>query len=91
MVVISLGSGNGARHELIPGLPFKDSDDVMRMLQVLALRDGGDWYDLTHRQLAIPTYSSFRRVGRKGFEASVRTPSPQPSPARGEGARESVA
>lgn len=39
---------------LIPGLPFKDSDDVMRMLQVLAWRDGGDWYDLTQHRLNPP-------------------------------------
>ena len=39
---------------VIPGLPFKDSDDVMRMLQVLAWWDGGDWYDLTQHRLNPP-------------------------------------
>jgi hypothetical protein len=39
---------------IIPGLPFKDADDVMRMLQVLTLRDGGDWFDLTQQRLNPP-------------------------------------
>ena len=41
-------------HPQVPGLPFKDSDDVMRMLQVLAWLDGGDWYDLTQHRLNPP-------------------------------------
>ena len=45
------GGGSG---QLIPGLPFKDSDDVMRMLQVLALHDGGGWYDLTQYRINPP-------------------------------------
>ena len=44
----------GSSGQLIPGLPFKDSDDVMRMLQVLALREGGGWYDLTQYRINPP-------------------------------------
>ena len=41
--------------QYLPGLPFHDPDDVMRMLQVLALYDGGDWYDLTQPRINPPT------------------------------------
>ena len=44
----------GSRGQLIPGLPFKDADDVLRMLQVLALHDGGGWYDLTQHRIDPP-------------------------------------
>jgi len=43
-----------AHHPLIPDLPLQDSDDVMRMLQVLTWRDGGDWYDLTQHRINPP-------------------------------------
>lgn len=39
---------------LIPGMPFKDGDDVLRMLQVLALYDGGSWFDLTQPRINPP-------------------------------------
>ena len=39
---------------LIPGMPFQDADDVMRMLQVLALYDGGSWFDLTQPRINPP-------------------------------------
>ena len=52
LAAISLGSVG--LDPLIPGLPFKDSDDVLRMLQVLAWRDGGDWHDLTQYRIDPP-------------------------------------
>lgn len=39
---------------LIEGLPFKDSDDALRMVQVLDLRDGAGWYDLRQHRLNPP-------------------------------------
>ena len=35
-------------------LTFRDTDDAMRMVQVLDLKDGADWYDLTQRRLNPP-------------------------------------
>ena len=39
---------------LISGMPFQDPDDVMRMLQALALYDGGSWFDLTQPRINPP-------------------------------------
>jgi hypothetical protein len=54
LVLAGLCLWGGARGQIIPGLPFHDSDDVLRMLQVLALRDGGGWYDLTQYRINPP-------------------------------------
>ncbi|NBC47839.1 MAG: hypothetical protein GVY22_07595, partial [Gammaproteobacteria bacterium] len=39
---------------IIDGLPFKDSDDIMRLLQVQQWLDAGAWYDLTQPRLNPP-------------------------------------
>lgn len=53
-VLVAISLLNVGNHPLIPDLPFQDSDDVMRMLQVLAWRDGGGWYDLTQYRINPP-------------------------------------
>lgn len=55
LVMAGLCLWGGSRGGFIPGQPFKDPDDVLRMLQVLALHDGGDWYDLTQPRINPPT------------------------------------
>jgi hypothetical protein len=35
-------------------LTLRDTDDAMRLVQVLDLKDGADWYDLTQRRLNPP-------------------------------------
>ena len=52
VVAVSLVLSGSA--QIIPTLPFKDSDDVIRMLQAAALRDGGGWYDVTLSRLDPP-------------------------------------
>lgn len=54
LILTGISLGSAGLDPLIPGLPFKDSDDVLRMLQVLAWRDGGDWYDLTQCRIDPP-------------------------------------
>lgn len=54
LVLAGLCLWGGTRNQIIPGLPFHDSDDVLRMLQVLALYDGGGWYDLTQYRINPP-------------------------------------
>lgn len=44
----------GGMGQMVSGLPYKDSDDAMRMLQVLDLRNDGDWYDLSQPRLNPP-------------------------------------
>ena len=39
---------------IIEGLPFKDSDDIMRVLQVQHWLETGGWYDLTQQRLNPP-------------------------------------
>ena len=55
LVMAGLCLWGGSRGGFIPGQPFKDPDDVLRMLQVLALHDGGAWYDLTQPRINPPT------------------------------------
>ncbi|MBK5929414.1 hypothetical protein [Halochromatium salexigens] len=40
---------------IIEGLPFKDSDDIMRVLQVQRWLETGAWYELTQPRLNPPT------------------------------------
>lgn len=40
---------------IIDGLPFKDSDDIMRLLQVQRWLETGDWLDLSQPRLNPPT------------------------------------
>lgn len=54
LVLAGLCLWGGARGQIIPGLPFHDPDDVLRMLQVLALQDSGGWYDLTQYRINPP-------------------------------------
>jgi len=54
LVLAGISLGSAGLDPIVPGLPFKDVDDIMRMLQVLAWRDGGDWYDLTQYRIDPP-------------------------------------
>ena len=55
LIMAGLCLRGASQGQYLPGLPFHDPDDVMRMLQVLALYDGGDWYDLTQPRINPPT------------------------------------
>ncbi len=54
LVVAFLCILRGGAGQMIPDMPYKDPDDAMRMLQVLALRDGADWFDMTQPRLNPP-------------------------------------
>ncbi|KAA6184715.1 hypothetical protein F2Q65_11485 [Thiohalocapsa marina] len=54
VVLALLGVWRGTQGQIIEGLPFKDPDDLMRMLQALALWDGAAWHDLTMPRLNPP-------------------------------------
>jgi len=54
LIMAGLCLRGASQGQYVPGLPFHDPDDVMRMLQVLALYDGGDWYDLTQPRINPP-------------------------------------
>ena len=52
--VFLLCLANGRGNSLIPGLPLQDPDDAMRLVQVIDLLDGQNWYDLTQDRVNPP-------------------------------------
>ncbi len=53
-VVFALCLWRAGTAPIIDGLPFKDSDDIMRLLQVQRWLETGAWYDLTQPRLNPP-------------------------------------
>ena len=52
VLLLCLFKGNSS--PLISGLPLKDTDDAMRLVQVIDLIDGAGWHDLTQERVNPP-------------------------------------
>lgn len=54
LLFAALSLAHGYRKQAEDPFAFLSTDDAMRMVQVLDLKDGAGWYDLTQRRLAPP-------------------------------------
>ncbi|WP_164453481.1 hypothetical protein [Thiorhodococcus minor] len=54
LLFAAISLAHGYRKQAEDPFAFLSTDDAMRMVQVLDLRDGAGWYDLTQRRLAPP-------------------------------------